>query len=470
MQKLYIYLFPLILVACQTITGPKITGETVNKLTPQDGFRVTYYAKNIGEARFMAISPDKQLCVAISGKQQILKLIDMDSDGIVDSQQVIAGNLPHVHSLQFLHDTLYAAGMTTVWRLLDTDDDGIYETKDAIVDDLPSGGHWTRTLVIGPDRKMYVSIGSSCNVCKEADPRRAAIVRYNLDGSGEEVFASGLRNAVGIIFRPSTDHLWGTVNGRDNLHDDLPPEEVLSLQQDGFYGWPYAYGQKVTDLAHDNYQAAASSNPPDIELQAHVAPLGLDFYTGNQFPPDYQGDLFVALHGSWNRSVPVGAKIVRLKVDATGQAAVQDFITGWQDENGNRWGRPADVITGPNGELFISDDDGGYVYRVTYIGGAGEEYLKGFEMGVPSPQTFSDETEITYTLPAYSSIDLRVYDHPGHIIRMLQQDTVEAGMHQITWDGANDKGNSVKSGEYVIQIRAKAGDQFFQRTYPVEKQ
>lgn len=440
---------------------------SIDGLQVQHGFQVSYYARDIGAPRFMGISPDGNICVTLPGKNHIVKLIDSTGNGEVDAQQVIAEGLPNVNSMDFHSNTLYAAGITTVWRLFDTNSDGVYEEKEAIIDDLPDGGHWTRTVIVGPDDNLYVSIGSSCNICEETDARRAAVVRYNLNGTGEEIFATGLRNAVGIQFRPNTSELWGTVNGRDHLHDDLPPEEVVRIREGGFHGWPYAYGQKVTDPAFDNYSRAENSIPPDVEMQAHAAPLGMEFYTGDKFPSEYQGNLFVAQHGSWNRSVPVGPKIVRIKADAAGQPSSQTFIAGWQDSGGDRWGRPVDVITGPNGDMFIADDENECIYKVSYHGGGGEEYTQEFTCEAPSPQTTSDSTNIAYVLPVESDVELRVYNHAGSLIRTMLDTHQVAGAHIQTWDGRNSSDEVVEPGEYVVQIRVNAGDQFFQRTYPV---
>jgi glucose/arabinose dehydrogenase len=239
------------------------------------------------------------------------------------------------------------------------------------VPDLPArGSHWTRSIAIGPDRKLLVSAGSSCNSCEERDRRRAAIYQYDLDGRNGAPFATGLRNAVGIAFRPGTSELWATVNGRDWLGDDRPGEYVTRVEGGGFYGWPYCHwspGGVVPDpdlAAGDRCKAARQ---PSFLYQAHTAPLGLAFYTGSQFPADYRGDLFVALHGSWNRPTPVGYKVIRMKLRGAAPTA-EDFATGWL-AGSRSWGRPVDLTVAPDGALFLSDDGLGAVYRITYRGG-----------------------------------------------------------------------------------------------------
>jgi glucose/arabinose dehydrogenase len=236
------------------------------------------------------------------------------------------------------------------------------------VSGLPDGGHSTRTILFGGDGKMYVSIGSSCNVCREKDPRRAAIVRYNRDGGGEEIFATGLRNSVGITWHPATKELWGTDNGRDLLGDDSPPDEINIIREGKNYGWPNCYADRVVDREFGTAEICQKSEAPAVKLQAHSAPLGLAFYTGKQFPREYQGDLFVALHGSWNRSKKTGYKVVRVKIENGRPGQVEDFITGWLTENETVWGRPVDLIVGKDGALYLSDDAGGVVYRISYHG------------------------------------------------------------------------------------------------------
>jgi glucose/arabinose dehydrogenase len=241
---------------------------------------------------------------------------------------------------------------------------------EVIVPNLPTGGHSTRTIGFGPDGKLYLSIGSSCNVCTERDARRAAIYQYNPDGSGERQFASGLRNAVGFVWQPGTGNLWATNNGRDGLGDDLPPETINLVREGNDFGWPYCHNGRIPDQQFGQGRSCSAVTKPAIEVQAHSAPLGLAFYTGQTFPADYNGDLFVAYHGSWNRSVPTGYKVVRTRFQngqPTGQ--VEDFATGWLPEGSrSSWGRPVDVSVGPDGSLFVSDDTLGVIYRISYGG------------------------------------------------------------------------------------------------------
>jgi glucose/arabinose dehydrogenase len=238
-----------------------------------------------------------------------------------------------------------------------------------VIDGLPSGHHRTRTILFSPDYSaLFVSIGSSCNLCAEEDERRATIMRFNPDGSGGQVYARGLRNAVGIAFRPGSEELWATNNGADLMGDDLPPETVYAVREGEDYGWPRCHAGRIVDPEFGEAGACSGAPDPAIEITAHSAPLGLAFYTGEQFPADYRGDLFVALHGSWNRTVPTGYKVVRIPMDGGKRGKVEDFATGWLPENGQHWGRPVDVVTGAEGSLFVSDDSGGRIYRIFYVG------------------------------------------------------------------------------------------------------
>ena len=234
------------------------------------------------------------------------------------------------------------------------------------------GGHSTRTILFA-NGKMYVAAGSSCNVCVEDDKRRAAVTEYNEDGSGERTFASGLRNAVGLTVNPKTGTIWATDNGRDWLGDDLPPEEVNDLgPRGGNAGWPYCYGNRVPDRSQSKDYDCSKTIAPAVEMQAHSAPLGLLFYDGEMFPPEYRGSLFVTFHGSWNRSVPTGYKVVRIKFNDKGepQGPPEDFISGWirpgETKKGKWMGRPVGLVVGPDGALYVSDDSAGVVYRVTW--------------------------------------------------------------------------------------------------------
>ncbi len=339
-------------------------------ITLPDGFGIGVFANGLKDPRMMTIGPNGMLYVAERGAGRVIRLPDANQDGQADGVEVIAKGFSQPSSLAFSPDgSLYIAETTRVWRLSNPDLQGIFQDRIVVIDNLPSGGHSTRTLLFSPDgSKLYVSIGSSCNVCIEPDNRRATIMQYNLDGSDGRVYAIGLRNAVGITFQPGTLEMWATNNGRDNIGDDFPPETIYNVEAGKDYGWPYCHAGHIIDPDFGSVNSCQTIEIPAIELQAHMAPLGLTFYTGNQFPSDYDGNLFIALHGSWNRSVPVGYKIMRVPIISGKAGPAVDFATGWLTSSGSVWGRPVDVIMAPDGSLFVSDDGSGLIYRIFYIG------------------------------------------------------------------------------------------------------
>ncbi|MCA9896638.1 MAG: sorbosone dehydrogenase family protein [Ardenticatenaceae bacterium] len=337
-----------------------------------DGFAIQVFAEGLRGPRFMAVGPDSVLYVADRGNDRIVALPDANGDGQADEIRVVAEGLNNPHNLIFHEGSWYVAVTEGVVRLNDSDGDGVAESFTTLLDTfLPPGQHSSRTIAFLPDGRLLISAGSTCNVCEEEDPRRAAITVYDSPVgqdqlTGEQIYASGLRNAVGLTIHPETGQLWVTNNGRDLLGDDLPPETVYSVTEGGDYGWPSCHSGTVVDPEFGFDGACAVAGKPVVTIQAHSAPLGLTFYTGDAFPAEYQGDLFVALHGSWNRSVPTGYKIVRVPLDgsiATGP--VEDFATGWLNEaDYSSNGRPVGVTVGADGALYVSDDKGGYIYRI----------------------------------------------------------------------------------------------------------
>lgn len=370
-------ILPVALVALACTNGD-VSGQTPpTGLVPQEiagrtlfvrpGFHVSLFAENLNGVRNLVLGPGGAVYASLQGPGKVVKLVDANGDGVAEVTDVATG-LDGPFGIAFRGDTMYVGEESRIRRWIP----GTATPQD-VVSGLPSGGHSTRTIVFGPDGFLYLAVGSSCNICDESDPRRAAVTRFNADGSGEHRFATGLRNSVGLAFNPSTGELWATNNDRDNIGgmntrvtDDLPPERLNVVRDGKFYGWPQCYlpGQKNPEYPSANCTAV---EPPAITFQAHSAPLGMTFYTGSKFP-GYQGDAFVAFHGSWNRSVPTGAKVVRVKIQNGQAVSSEDFVTGWQLANGSRWGRPVAPLALPDGSLLISDDNGGRVWRVTYGG------------------------------------------------------------------------------------------------------
>jgi glucose/arabinose dehydrogenase len=360
--------------ASASVSGPgtDTTGRVATldgKLSVPAGFAVTYFAQGLGGVRFMAVAPDGAVYATQPGKGRVVRLADANGDGVADGVVEVVSGLDQPHGLAFHKGALYVANTDGVVRVT-LGADGRASGSPVYVNRYSgNGGHWTRTIVFGPDGAMYVAVGSTCNLCVEHSSDRAAVLRFEEDGSGKRVFASGLRNAVGLAFEPTTGALWASQNERDNLqpdHEDLPPEEINILTDGGDYGWPYCYGDRVPNPEYHDAARCSATIPPAAKLQAHSAPLGMTFLSrATLLPPSYRTDLLVAYHGSWNRDTPTGAKVVRVHVAGGKPGAVEDLVTGWQRPDGSRWGRPVDVVVAADGSVLISDDAGGAIYRLT---------------------------------------------------------------------------------------------------------
>ncbi len=339
------------------------------QLRAPPGFQISVFAAGLGQARFMALSPAGDIYLSVPTAGRVLVLPDRNKDGVADRVVVFADGLDRPHGLVFRGKELVVAENARLTRFLDTDNDLRADNRTTLSKDLPGGGgHSTRTVVQGPEGRLYVAAGSSCNACIEEDPRRAAVMRFPAQGGKGEIYARGLRNTVGLAFHPVTGELWGVDNGRDMLGDDVPPEELNRIIAGADYGWPYCFGATVPDPELGTQQRCAPTRPPVVAMQAHSAPLGIAFGQGLAFPERYRQTLLVAFHGSWNRSKPTGYKLIGIPFAAgKPQGKPFDIISGWLDE-GNAWGRPVDPLVGADGALYLSDDSAGAVYRITWEG------------------------------------------------------------------------------------------------------
>ncbi len=343
---------------------------SVDKIELPKGFMIEEFATGLGSPRFMAFSPDGVLFATIIRTGEVIALPDNDKKGKAHTKVTFLNGLNSPHGIDFYNGYLYIGETNQIARYKYNGVSAKPGKKEVILPNLPSGGHFTRTVGFGPDGKMYVSVGSSCNVCEEKDKKRAAILRLNPDGSDLEVFASGLRNAVGLTWDPVRGEMWATDNGRDWLGDNLPPDEINIVKEGQDYGWPYCYGNKIPDPEFNDRVRCLKTVAPIVELQAHSAPLGLTFYDGDQYPEDYKGDLFVAYHGSWNRSIPTGYKLVRIRIEDGEPQGIEDFATGWL-QGTEVLGRPVGMVVGPDGSLYVSSDRSGIIYKITYTGRSG---------------------------------------------------------------------------------------------------
>lgn len=333
----------------------------------EDGFSISLFAKDIPGVRVIVKDGIGNFWVS-QPKSGTVSLLEV-RDGIVLSSNIIFRNLNKPHGLAINPKdgfTLYIAESDKISRIR------LYsEASLKKLVDLPDGGrHFTRTIKFGPDDRLYVSIGSSCDTCIEEDERRAAIYSMKPDGSDFRKYADGLRNSVFFTWSEGEGRMWATEMGRDFLGDNLPPDEINIIKEGKFYGWPWYYGKNIRDSKFQpniSFSLKRELIESYIDIPAHSAPLGLSFIPqSTAWPADYWYNLFVAYHGSWNRSEPTGYKIVRFKLDRFGNYLGQeDFITGWL-ERGIAIGRPVDILVEPSGVMYITDDKAGVVYKIIY--------------------------------------------------------------------------------------------------------
>lgn len=311
--------------------------------------------------------PDGSMFVTLTGDDQLVLVADPDGDGAYAVTQLLR-NLDSPHGMVLHEGFLYIANTGAVVRSK-LDGAGLpTRPLETIARYSHGGGHFTRSIVFGVDGGMYVSIGSSCNICEESESDRAAVMRFDADGRNGRVFARGLRNAVGMAVHPGTGAIWVSQHERDNLkpdHENLPPEEVNILRDGGDYGWPYCHSDRVPNPEYNDPRRCERTIAPALQMQAHSAPLGMTFLTdATQVPAEWRGDLLLSFHGSWNRDAPTGAKVVRIRVHDNRPVSYEDFVVGWQTENGRRWGRPADVAVAADGAILIADDHGDAIWRL----------------------------------------------------------------------------------------------------------
>lgn len=350
------------------------------------GFRVNIFAQPQGNARMMAVNTDGTIYLTRQMQGDVLLLRDTNNDGRADEQRTVATGLRLVHGIYIYNSSVYLIAPTTVW-LAEINTDGSLTTPRVIIDDLPDGGqHRARTIAVGPDGFLYMGVGSTCNACDETNPENATLLRANLDGSNRTTFARGLRHTIGFGWHPQTNELWGMDMGSDWRGANIPPEELNRIVEGGNYGWPFCYADRQVDR-HTNAvppggvtrQAyCAATLAPALTYRAHSSPVGFTFYNASQFPSDYQGDAFVALRGSWNRTPPSGYKVVRVRFEGGRPVDMQDFMTGFLVDARRLFGivpapgeayqfaRIAGVAVARDGSLLVSDDSNGVIYRVAY--------------------------------------------------------------------------------------------------------
>lgn len=450
-------------------------------------FHIAVFYAGLIRPRFLAWSPDSVLYVADMEANAIIALPDVDRDGTADTA-IVAASVDSVHSIAFYNGDLYAAQPTRVLRFRDTDHDGIYETSEPFIEGIGSTGpynHFTRTILFdSAGGHIYLSVGASCNVCRESDSERGAILRFNLDGSGRTIIATGLRNAIGLTLDRATSDLWATNADRDHLGDDAPEEIVTRVEEGAFYGWPFAYGQR--EWVHDFHAApeytemlpitpedsarVASMRIAEIFLPAHSTPMGIVFPHDPTLPSDYGSSAFVARHGSSSggRTTPVGYDVIRIYRDGfSGAWQAEEFMKGFLTDSTayKFWGRPCGIISDGSGHLYLSSDGGiRAIYRISYSPPVSVpwESIADNQLNVrvaPNPVVGGIQT-FHYRLPEDGRVTLTIHDAEGRRIALLRLDEIEsAGEHQISWDRTSE---DVATGAcfYRMVVRGASGKEY----------
>lgn len=332
------------------------------------GFSISIYADNVPNARQMALGEQGAVYVG-TRDGQVYAVRDQDGDGVAEQKYTVATDLYMPNGVAYKFGALYVAEVNRIIRFDEIDSQLAAPPKPVVVfDKLPSDKHhgW-KYLRFGPDGKLYSSVGAPCNSCNPDKSIYTSLFRLNADGSGFEILARGIRNTVGFDWEPHTRHLFFNDNGRDNLGDDVPPDELNQWTGNNVhYGFPYCHAGNIPDPQQAGDKKCFQFTAPLWRYKAHIAPLGMRFYTGQQFPEQYFRQLFVAQHGSWNRSKPQGYQVVQIKFSEGSPIAEQAFVSGWLTPQGEVLGRPVDILQMPNGSLLISDDKLGVIYKVEY--------------------------------------------------------------------------------------------------------
>ncbi|GAC16042.1 PQQ-dependent sugar dehydrogenase [Aliiglaciecola lipolytica] len=347
----------------------------LEKLTLPDGFKIEVYAQDVTNARQMALGKTGIVYVGSRGEGKVHAVVDTNKDGVGDKVVVVAENLKMPTGLAYKDGDLYVAAVSQVlkYKNIDKEYDNAPEPE-VVLDGLPTETHhgW-KYIDFGPDGMLYVPVGAPCNICetvgddKYDDPRFASILKYDLANGDMKWVAKGVRNTVGFDWHPDSKELWFSDNGRDWMGDDIPPCEINRVSaEDQHFGYPYIHGGDIKDPEFGAGKSPDDYVKPEIKLGAHVAPLGVHFYQGQQFPKEYSKSLFVAEHGSWNRSKKSGYRVMRADFDGTEAGEYHTFIEGFLNPDDTVWGRPVALLTMPDGSMLISDDFANVIYKVTY--------------------------------------------------------------------------------------------------------
>ena len=359
-------IFLIVAAACNSSAISADIPIELVKLPP--GFKIDIYAAHLPNARSMVLSPYGTLFVGTRKAGRVYAVRDRNEDFYADEVVILAKGLNMPNGVAFRNGSLYVAEVNRILRYDNIEKQIHFPPEPIIVNNsFPRDKHhgW-KYIAIGPDEMLYVPVGAPCNICEKEDPRYSTIMRMKLDGSGLEIYAHGVRNTVGFDWHPLTKELWFTNNGRDWMGDDLPPDTLHRAPGKGLhFGFPYCHAGDIPDPKYGKKRPCNEFAQPALRLDPHVAPLGMKFYTGSMFPLQYRNKVFIAEHGSWNRSVPIGYRITMAVFDGKRPVSYEIFAEGWL-QNNKAWGRPVDIIIMQDGSLLVSDDRAGAIYRITY--------------------------------------------------------------------------------------------------------
>lgn len=368
MQRIFLISLTITSMYCNPGNSEAPGDDSAIKLP--EGFHIEVFADNIDGARSMTLSPEGILFVGSRGAGNVYALPDKDKNNKADEVIKIASGLDSPNGVAYRNGALFVAENSRVIRFDDIANNLNENAPYKVVNSsYPSDrSHGWKFIAFGPDDKLYVPVGAPCNICLSENKIYASITRMNPDGSGLEIYANGIRNTVGFDWHPVTNELWFTDNGRDMLGDNIPPDELNNAPQQGMhFGYPFFHGFDIKDPEYGDAKNPDDYTRPVQALGPHVAALGMRFYTGNMFPPEYKNQIFIAEHGSWNRSEKIGYRVTLVKLDGNKAVSYEPFAEGWLQGN-NVTGRPVDVLVMPDGALLVSDDLGGIIYRIYYSG------------------------------------------------------------------------------------------------------
>lgn len=337
-------------------------------ITLPPGFKLEIYSADVPNARSMALSESGILFVGTRNEGKVYAIVDKNNDNKADEVVTIASGLQMPNGVAVKDGDLYVAEVSRILKYADIESSFRNSPQPEIINsDYPTETHhgW-KFIAFGPDEKLYVPVGAPCNICFRENEIYSSITRINPDGTGREVFAHGIRNSVGFDWHPETKELWFTDNGRDMMGDNIPPDELNRAPEKGMhFGYPFIHGTDIKDPEYGEGKNPDDYTPPSQNLGPHVAALGMRFYTGDMFPDEYKNQIFIAEHGSWNRSEKIGYRVMLVKLNGNEAVSYEPFAEGWL-KGESVSGRPVDVLVMPDGALLVSDDYAGAIYRISY--------------------------------------------------------------------------------------------------------